>query len=104
MFERRTPLDPTDPAVPLEAYKEGRRDERRQIEAGAVDHRLVKKELDDSYERGVRAGLARRRGSVLGALSFAVLLVLVIATGAMVAVYGSFEGVGVAIDRTLASI
>jgi hypothetical protein len=105
LFDRNPPpIDPDNPASHLEAYKEGRRDERRQMEAGVLDRRLVKRELDEAYERGRVIGLARRPGSFLGALWFLVLLAVLISTGVMVATYGSFQAAGLAIDRMIASI
>jgi hypothetical protein len=104
LFATRTALDPTDPAVPLEAYKEGRRDERRQILEGGPEHRVVKKELEDAYERGRREERARKRLSPLGAFSFLLLVVLVIGGAILVFHYGSFSAAGSAIDSTLASI
>jgi hypothetical protein len=103
LFARHTALDPSDPAVPLEAYKEGRKDERRQIEAGGLDHRLVKKELDDAYARGRREGLSTRRVSLVGLASSIVLAALLIATAVMAYQYGSFAAAGGAIDRLVAT-
>jgi hypothetical protein len=99
IFTRTTTLDPTDPAVPLEAYKEGRKDERRQIDAGGLDHRVVKKELDEAFERGRHHGRLERRGSILGVVSLLVLAALVIAAAVMLYNYGSFGAAGSAIDR-----
>jgi hypothetical protein len=104
LFARTTPLDPTDPAVPLEAYKEGRKDERRQMDAGGLDHRVVKKELDEAFERGRRHGRLERRGSVFGVLSLLVLAVLLVAAAVMVFDYGSFGAAGSAIDRMTVSL
>ncbi|MDR3510070.1 MAG: hypothetical protein P4L73_00415 [Caulobacteraceae bacterium] len=89
--------------MPLEAYKEGRKDERRQIDAGGLDHRLVKKELDDAYVRGRREGLSARRLSLSGLLSAVALAALLIATAVMVYQYGSFAAAGSAIDRSVAA-
>jgi hypothetical protein len=44
-------------------------------------------------------GLARRRGSILGTLSFILLAVLLIGTAVMVYDYGSFSAAGAVIDR-----
>jgi hypothetical protein len=104
LFARQTTFDPADPVAPLEAYKEGRRDERRQIEAGVFDRRLVKKDIDEAYDRGRQVGLARRQSSPLGLLSFALLAVLIIATAVMVMTYGSFAAAGGVIDHLLSSI
>ena len=105
LFGRQTVIDPADPiAAPLEAYKEGRRDERRQVDAGLIDRRIVKREIDEAYDRGRQIGAARRRGSLLGALSFVLLAILVIGVAILVVSYGSFGAAGAAIDQILASI
>jgi hypothetical protein len=101
-FARTRTIDPNDPLAPLEAYREGRKDERRQIETGGPDHRVVKKELDDAYGRGVRDGRGQRSGSPFAVLWFVVLAVFMIATGVMYVQYGSFTGAGAALDRMLA--
>jgi hypothetical protein len=104
LFARQNTIDPADPGAPLEAYKEGRRDERRQIESGVFDRRIVKHEIEEAYDRGRQVGLARRRGSILGTLSFLLLAAFLIGTAVMVFTYGSFGGAGVVIDRALASV
>jgi len=105
LFTRQTTFDPADPAAaPLEAYKEGRRDERRQVEDGLFDRRIVKREIDEAYDRGRQVGLARRRGSALGTLAFLLLAALIIATAVMVLMYGSFAGAGAVIDHAISSI
>jgi hypothetical protein len=104
VFARRTALDPTDPAAPLEAYKDGRRDERRSLEAGGLDHRLVKGELDVAYERGLREGRLTRRTSAAGVLAMTIVAALLVAVCVMVAQYGSFAAAGGAIDRAISSL
>ncbi len=104
LFARTTsPVDGADPGSPLDAYKEGRRDERAQVEAGVFDRKIVKKEMDEAYERGRAIGLARRRGSFLGGLSVLLLAVMVIAEAAMVIAYGSFSAAGSVLDRMLST-
>jgi hypothetical protein len=103
LLARPGPYDPANPVAPLEAYKDGRKDERKLIDAGVFDHRVIKKDLDDAYERGRLTALSRRRGSFLGVLSFLVLAALLTATAAMVYTYGSFGGAGAAIDRIVSS-
>jgi hypothetical protein len=100
---KRAEADPIDPANSLEAYREGRRDERRLIETSGPDHKTVKRELDEAYERGRREGLSRRRGSALGAVSAVLLLVLIVGTGVMVMHYGSFAAAGGAVDQALST-
>lgn len=101
-YPRASVLDPVDPGAPLEAYKEGRRDERRTMESGVLDHRLVKKELDEAYDRGLRQGRLERRGSWTGMLALLVLAALLIGAAYMVVQYGSFAAAGAAIDGLLA--
>ena len=38
IFNRTSSIDANDPLAPLQAYREGRKDERQQIEAGGPDH------------------------------------------------------------------
>jgi hypothetical protein len=104
LFARTPTYDATDPGSNLDAYKEGRRDERRQVDAGLIDRKIIKKEVDDAYERGKAIGMARRHGSFFGALSFFLLAVVVIAEAAMVISYGSFGAAGVVIDRMISSL
>jgi hypothetical protein len=104
IFARDTVVDPTSPAAPLDAYKEGRRDERRQVEAGGLDHRSVKKELDDAFNRGRQHGRAERRGSPLAVFALLVLAILIVVTAVMYVDYGSFAAAGAVIDRAVASL
>lgn len=104
LFARPGTLDPSDPAVQLQAYKDGRRDERRQIETGRLDHRVVKKELDEAFDRGRRQGRLEHRGSLAGTLSLIVLAALLIGAAVMVASYGSFADAGAVIDRMVSSL
>jgi len=101
LFNRTSAIDANDPLAPLQAYREGRKDERQQIEAGGPDHRVVKKELDDAYGRGVRDGRGQRSGSPFAVLWFVILAVLLIATGVMYVQYGSFTSAGAALDRMI---
>ena len=106
-FAKRTSLDPGDPAAQLGAYKEGRRDERLQTEAGAPDRRLAKAELDDALDRGRREERLSRRGSPMGTILR--IVVLILATMAVITIvlavrYGSFAAAGQAVDREFSSI
>lgn len=101
LFTRTSTIDANDPLAPLQAYREGRRDERQQIEAGGPDHRVVKKELDDAYGRGVRDGRNQKSGSPFAVLWFVILALVLIATGVMYVQYGSFTGAGAALDRMI---
>ena len=101
IFNRTSSIDANDPLAPLQAYREGRKDERQQIEAGGPDHRVVKKELDDAYGRGVRDGRGQKSGSPFAVLWFVILAVLVIAIGVLCVQYGSFTGAGAVLDRMI---
>ena len=106
-FAKSTALDPGDPATQLGAYKEGRRDERLQTEAGAPDRRLAKAEIEDALNRGRREERLRRRASPLGVILR--LLVLILAAMAVITIvlavsYGSFAAAGQAIDTALSSM
>jgi hypothetical protein len=106
-FARRTGLVTGDPSTQLDAYKDGRRDERLQGQAGAPDRRLARAELSDAHSRGRREGRLSSRASPLGVLSG--LLVLALAALAVCAIvlavnYGSFTGAGQAADHALASL
>lgn len=103
-FTKRTTVDPSDPGAQLGAYKEGRRDERLQTEAGVPDHRFAKAELDEAYDRGRRDGRSRRRGSPL----ITILLLLLASVGILTIIlavrYGSFAAAGEAVDTAISSI
>jgi hypothetical protein len=97
LFAKPDTIQPGDPATQLGAYKEGRRDERLQTEAGAAG------ELD----RGRRQERLNRRASPLGFLFMTLLLILAImAVAAMVLAlrYGSFAAAGQAVDSEITSI
>jgi hypothetical protein len=104
LFGRNNTVDALDSSSHLQAYKEGRRDERRQIETGLFDRKVVKPEMDDAYERGRLVGLSRRRGSFLGGLSLLLLAALFIAEGVMVFMYGSFAAAGAVVDQWITQI
>lgn len=107
LFAKSTRIDPGDPAAQLGAYKEGRRDERLQTEAGAPDRRLAKAEVDDALNRGRREERLKRRASPMGMMLR--LLLLILAAMAVITVilavrYGSFAAAGQAADTALASV
>lgn len=107
VFAKRAAIEPGDPATHLGAYKEGRRDERLQAEAGAPDHRVAKAELDDARDRGRREERLMRRASPLGALFRTLVLILAIMTVAAIVLavrYGSFASAGQAVDAEISSI
>jgi len=106
-FARRTGLAIGDPATQLDAYKDGRRDERLQGQAGAPDRRLAKAELSEAHDRGRREGRLSSRASPLGmVLGLIVLALAALAVAAIVLAvnYGSFAVAGQAIDLALSTL
>ena len=105
LFMRR-PADGevVDLPEPLEAYKEGRRDERLRAEGEGADPRADRAELKTAYERGRREEQLRRRGSPL--LSFLVLIVVLIGAGLIYLAVrnGSFSSGGAVVDQSLAKV
>jgi hypothetical protein len=106
-FAKRTDMGVGDPAAQLGAYKDGRRDERLQTEAGAPDRRLAKAELNEARDRGRRDERLSRRATPLGLLLRVLLLAL--ATTAVVAIvlgvrYGSFAAAGQVVDTEIAAL
>jgi hypothetical protein len=97
LFAKPATIQPSDPVTELGAYKEGRRDERLQTEAGAADE----------IERGRREERLSRRGSPLGFLFRTLLLILAIMAVAAIVLavrYGSFAAAGQAVDSEISSI
>ena len=90
------------PADQVEAYKEGRQDERQRVDPSDV--KVRKGELDDAYAKGRRDERRRRRGSPL--LSFIVFLI-VVAAGVLfyLAVRnGSFASGGAVVDNSISNV
>ncbi|HEY2177691.1 MAG TPA: hypothetical protein VGH15_03850 [Caulobacteraceae bacterium] len=84
----------------LEAYKEGRQDER----AREPSTKARRGDIDDAYSRGRRDERRRRRGSPL--LTF-ILLIVIVAAGALfyLAVqHGSFASGGAVVDNSISSV
>jgi hypothetical protein len=100
-FSRRAA--PAPAADTLDAYKEGRLDERQRLEKDAPASRAERADVDAAYDRGRRDERARRRGSPL--LAF-LLLILAVAAGLMIYVavrQGSFAAAGAVVDNALSS-
>ncbi|HXU99082.1 MAG TPA: hypothetical protein VG166_01120 [Caulobacteraceae bacterium] len=84
----------------LEAYREGRQDERTKEPAA----KARRGEIDDAYSRGRRDERRRRRGSPLLSL---ILLIIVVAAGALfyLAIHnGSFASGGAAVDNSISTV
>ena len=103
-FARRTVgAGPGDGPDQLEAYKDGRSDERRRVEADVGARPIDKSDLADAYERGRREERLRRRGSPLFTL-LVLMLVLVGAGLIWLAVQNrSFSSGGAVVDRNLSA-
>jgi flagellin-like protein len=89
----------------VEAYREGRADERRRVETAPVvapaATRAGRAEIEAAYERGKARGRRRRGASPL--LTLVVLLAVVVA-GAMIYLAiqnGSFSSGGAVVDRKI---
>lgn len=99
----RRPLesDPVERIDSLEAYKEGRLDERRVDPA--ADPRAAKAEVDAAYDRGRMEGRRRRGFPILG---LAVLLVFIF--GALMLYLtisrGSVSKGGAAVDQSISTV
>ncbi len=91
-----------EPATEVEAYREGRIDERDQVRHSLVSEPVAdRRALDEAYDRGRREERLRRRGSPL--LSLLVLIVVIIG-GLMIYLAvrnGSFSSGGAVVDRDL---
>jgi hypothetical protein len=94
----------TDPAIPpvdslrangVEAYKEGRADERQRLQRDGVQ---VDRAAGDAYERGRRDERLRRRGSPFLAIVTLILVVIAVGILFLAAKTGSFSSAGAVID------
>jgi hypothetical protein len=104
---RTTPSDqgPQDQGAVIDAYRDGRKDERAQGEREASASEAIAKAnapaLKDAYERGRHEGANRRRGSPLFVL---VALLAVVAVGIVIFLavrQGSFAGGGQVVDQQI---
>ena len=104
-FERRDrdipEAIPADREDLLDAYKEGRKDERTRVVHDGKHERIDAVDVRQAYERGRRDERARHRGSPLAAL---LVLLVAMAGGAVLflaAREGSFTRGGEVIDRNV---
>ncbi|HEY5071019.1 MAG TPA: hypothetical protein VII63_03210 [Caulobacteraceae bacterium] len=98
-FSRR--LAPGPGAGALDAYKEGRLDERQRAEKSGETAGATRADVDAAYDRGRRDERSRRRGSPF--LTF-LLVVLAVAAAAMVFLavrLGSFAAAGAVVDTVI---
>ena len=86
------------PANGLEAYKEGRADERQRLQKDGVH---VDRAASDAYDRGRRDERLRHRGSPLLALITIILVVMAIAIIFLAIQTGSFSNAGAVIDNLI---
>jgi len=100
-FSRRT--SPTAEPAPIDAYKEGRIDERDRLARNGQGTRATRSEIDAAYDRGRREEGLRRRGH-----PFITLLLVILSLAAIGMIYlavktGSFASAGAVIDGALSS-
>ena len=86
------------PANGLEAYKEGRADERQRLQRDGVH---VDRAAADAYDRGRRDERLRHRGSPFLALLTILLVVIAIAIIFLAIKTGSFSNAGAVIDNLI---
>ncbi len=105
-FERRMATDPAVvsseglPANGLDAYKEGRADERQRLQKDGVH---VDRAASDAYDRGRRDERLRHRGSPLLAILTIILVVIALAIIFLAIKTGSFSNAGAVIDNMIQS-
>jgi len=87
-----------DRADGLEAYKEGRADERAGVEHGVAAVRVDRGAINDAYDRGRREERLRHRGSPFLALITAILVIIALAVLVLAVRTGSFSNAGAVID------
>ena len=100
-FRGRTVV--ADSADGLEAYKEGRADERAGVEHGAAAVRVDRGAVNDAYDRGRREERLRHRGSPFLALITALLVIVALVVLVLAIQKGSFSGAGAVIDGWIRS-
>jgi hypothetical protein len=92
----------TEPAVApedgLNAYREGRADERQRLQRDGLQ---VDRATTDAYERGRRDEQARHRGSPLLAVITLVLVVIAVAILYLAIKTGSFSSAGAVLDSLI---
>jgi hypothetical protein len=101
-FGRRLVTDPataaTVPADGIEAYREGRADERQRLQRDGLQ---VDRATSDAYDRGRRDERLRHRGSPLLALITIILVVIAVGILFLAAKTGSFSNAGAVIDNMI---
>lgn len=103
-FGRRLGTDPATlpedglPVTGLDAYREGRVDERQRLQKDGVH---VERAVSDAYDRGRREERLRHRGSPLLALITIILVVMAIAILFLAIKTGSFSNAGAVIDNLI---
>jgi hypothetical protein len=103
-FGRRLSADPAVlpadglPANGLDAYREGRADERQRLQRDGVH---VDRAANDAYDRGRRDERLRHRGSPLLAFVTIVLVVIAVAILFLAIKTGSFSNAGAVIDNMI---
>jgi hypothetical protein len=98
---RTQPAGVADTPGSIEAYKEGRADERRRVDTEPVARHASRAEVEAAYERGRARGRRARGASPL--LTLVVLLAVFVA-GAMIYLAvqnGSFSNGGAVVDRKI---
>jgi len=101
-FARRTiGADPVAGPDELEAYKDGRSDERRRLEADGAARPVDKTDIADAYERGRREERLRRRGSPLLTLIILILVLVGVGIIYLTVRQGSVSGAGQVVDRSV---
>jgi hypothetical protein len=100
---RAVTADGVDAPDQLEAYKDGRRDERRRVERDGTVATVGNADVDRAYNRGRRDERLRHRGSPL--LTLLVLVAVLIAAGLVYLAVrnGSFSQGGAVVDQSLSS-
>ena len=84
------------PANGLDAYREGRADERQRLQKDGVH---VDRAVGDAYDRGRRDERLRHRGSPLLALITIILVVIAVAIIFLAIKTGSFSNAGAVVDN-----
>jgi hypothetical protein len=100
---RAVTADGVDSAEPLEAYKNGRRDELHRVERDGTVATVGKADVDRAYNRGRADERQRHRGSPL--LTLLVLVAVLIGAGLIYLAVrnGSFSQGGAVVDQSLSS-
>ncbi len=93
----------TDRPEGLEAYKEGRADERAGVEHDVAAVRVDRGAINDAYDRGRREERLRHRGSPFLALITAILVIVALVVIVLAIQQGSFSGAGSVIDGWIRS-